>query len=88
MSDHNTSTSATKASIILHAGPKVILAFLDGSGFKVSSINDTNSNGIEHKTQVYTGSMGDLYTLFQKKKNKLLELMDSRVRFECLIGHC
>ena len=83
MSDHNTSTSATKASIILrYPVPEVILAFLDGSGFKVSSINDTNSNGIEHKTQVYTGSMADLYTLFQKKKNKVLDLMDSRVRFE------
>ena len=83
MSDHNTSTSATKASVILrYPVPAEILAFLDGSRFKLSSTNDTKSNGIEHKTQVYTGSMADLYTLFQKKKNKVLDLMDSRIRFE------
>ena len=83
MGEYNNSASATKASVILRCPvPAAMLEFLRGSGLKLSSTNDTTSNGIEHKTQVYTGAMADLYTLFQEKKSKVVDLLKLRVRFE------
>ena len=71
MKKNNIKKSKTRASIIIRAPiPEDMLKFLNGSNLKLQSTNITVSNDLEHKTHVYTGSMADLYQLFQLQKKK------------------
>ena len=71
MKKNNIKKLETQASIILRDPiPDAMLKFLKESKMQLKSTNETVSNDIDHKTHVYTGSMSDLYELFQLQKKK------------------
>ena len=83
MKKNNIKKLETQASIILRDPiPDAMLKFLKESKMRLKSTNETVSNDIDHKTHVYTGSMSDLYELFQLQKKKVKNLIDMRFRFE------